>query len=66
VRTTIYDVTGEEVVTLPDVRPMDNGNTVTWDGRNGDNKLVASGVYIGRVEGLDVPWAHNYKIVLRN
>jgi subtilisin family serine protease len=66
VRVAIYDVTGEEVVTLTDVRPADHGNAVEWDGRNSDNKVVASGVYIGRVEAIDVSWAQNYKIVLRN
>jgi len=42
----IYNVLGEEVVTLVDEPQRAGYQTVTWNGRNQAGQLVASGVYV--------------------
>ena len=50
VRLTIYDVLGRPVRTLVDeVRPM-GVHKVVWDGRDGHGRLVASGIYLYRLQ----------------
>lgn len=46
----IYDILGRKVRTLLDRRPMTAGShTVQWDGTSGDDKPVASGIYLLRI-----------------
>lgn len=44
----IYTVTGERVADPP---PADGDGVIRWDGRNGSGQTVASGVYLGVVDG---------------
>lgn len=46
----VYAVTGQLVRTLADRSYPGGTHTVTWDGRNEDGLLVASGVYLYRLE----------------
>jgi hypothetical protein len=51
----IYSTAGEEVWEFQAGAGVSGGmqgvNTVVWDGRNGDGKLVVDGVYIARITG---------------
>jgi hypothetical protein len=47
---TVYDVSGEKVVDLPGHAVNWGDSEILWDGRNSASKLVASGVYIYRVD----------------
>jgi hypothetical protein len=50
----IYDILGRKVRTLLDRRPMTAGShTVQWDGTSGDDKPVASGIYLLRIRTDD-------------
>jgi len=46
----IYNILGEEVVTLVDERQRPGSYRVVWDGRNGEGNGVASGIYLCRLE----------------
>jgi len=50
VRLTIYNVLGQEVVTLVDGEQAVGYHHVTWDGRNGSGNVVGSGLYFYRIE----------------
>jgi hypothetical protein len=46
----IYDVLGREVITLVDGFQKQGVHRILWDGRDSMNQLVASGVYLFRIE----------------
>jgi hypothetical protein len=46
----IYDMTGREIVKLADGREQVGQNSISWDGRDNNGKLVSSGVYIYRIK----------------
>ena len=49
-RLVVYDIAGRRVADLVD-RSMDAGvHSVTWDGRDASGTMVASGVYLARLE----------------
>lgn len=50
VRLEIFDITGRRVATLVDERVAAGWHEVTWRGRDGAGRAVASGVYIYRLE----------------
>ncbi|MFH1865091.1 MAG: hypothetical protein ABIK85_04345 [Candidatus Eisenbacteria bacterium] len=54
IRLTVFDISGREVAVLVDDPVDDPGargdGSVVWDGRNGDGREVASGVYCARLE----------------
>ena len=50
VRLMVYDVLGREVTVLVDERREPGCYAVTWDGRDAAGRLVASGVYVVRLE----------------
>lgn len=45
----VYNILGQEVVTLVNTDYPSGHYTVTWDGRDGGNKPVASGIYFYRL-----------------
>jgi hypothetical protein len=45
----VYNVLGQEVVTLVDEHMPAGNHTVTWDGRNAQGSSVSSGVYFYRI-----------------
>jgi hypothetical protein len=49
-RLTVYDVSGRRVVVLLDERRGVGRHVADWDGRDGDGRSVASGVYYVRLE----------------
>jgi hypothetical protein len=50
----IYAVSGRLVRTLVDGPQEPGQHSVTWDGRDGDGRAVASGLYLYRLEGAGV------------
>jgi hypothetical protein len=51
VRLVVYDVAGRQVKALLDNERMPAGlHSIVWDGRNGDGKRVASGIYFVRLK----------------
>ncbi|RMD94493.1 MAG: T9SS C-terminal target domain-containing protein, partial [Calditrichaeota bacterium] len=50
VRLTIYNLLGQEVVTLVDEKRPAGSYRVRWDGRDKSGKLVPSGVYLYRLQ----------------
>jgi len=51
VKRTIYNLLGEEVVTLVNDEPKAAGyHTAIWNGRNKEGGVVASAVYIYRIQ----------------
>ncbi|MCH8125576.1 T9SS type A sorting domain-containing protein [candidate division KSB1 bacterium] len=50
VKLVIYNILGQRVKTLIDKKQLAGSYTVQWDGKNGTNLKVASGVYIYRIE----------------
>jgi hypothetical protein len=57
----VYDVAGSRVRTLVDEVKPAGSHTVDWDGRDGNGKAVASGVYVVR---LEAGRTHTRKVVL--
>ena len=49
----VYNILGQEVKTLVDVREKAGHKTVYWDGKNNANKSVASGLYLYRLTAED-------------
>ena len=62
VRMDVYDVAGRLVATLEDGTAAAGEHVATWDGRDGDGRPVASGIYFCRltVDG----WSRATKMVL--
>jgi hypothetical protein len=58
----IYDASGAVVARLDDGVQPTGAHSITWDGRDGGGKPVASGVYFYRLEGLQATGAR--KMVL--
>jgi len=54
----VYNILGEEVRTLVDTKQQASTYQVTWDGRDGNSRQVASGVYFCRLKAGD----HSYGI----
>ena len=50
VRLTAYDLRGRRVATLLDRRLAAGPQELKWEGRDGDGRLLASGVYLLRLE----------------
>jgi flagellar hook assembly protein FlgD len=53
VRLDIFNIMGQKVRTLIDFRQVAGFRNVTWDGRDGAGKSVASGVYFYRINAGD-------------
>ncbi len=53
VKLTIYNLLGQEIVTLVDKKQQRGQYSVSWDGRDAAGKQVASGVYVYRIEVHD-------------
>ncbi|MFQ6093584.1 MAG: cohesin domain-containing protein [bacterium] len=49
----VYNLLGQEVRTLVDEAKQPGYYTVTWDGRDSDGRLAASGIYFYRLEAGD-------------
>jgi subtilisin family serine protease len=62
VRLEIYDVAGRLVRTLVDERQRPDAYRVPWDGKDNDDRPVASGVYFYRLEAGD--FVQSKKLVL--
>jgi len=60
----IYDVTGQRVRLLVDGIRTAGHHRVVWDGRNDVGRVIASGIYYGRLEA-DGQTAHRKMLVLR-
>lgn len=54
VRLTVFDARGRQVRVLADEPKQPGSHTVTWDGRDQDGHLLASGVYFHRIEASGV------------
>jgi len=52
-RLKVFDMIGQEVITLLDEEKPAGYHRVKWDGRNYDGKKVVSGVYIYRLETVE-------------
>jgi len=50
VRLTVYNIAGQQVATLVDRELQVGHYAVTWDGKDAGGRLVASGVYVYRLE----------------
>ncbi len=50
VRLTVFDARGRQVRTLVDEAMLPGRHEVDWDGRDGDGRLLAGGVYYHRLE----------------
>ena len=50
VKLTVYNVLGQEVVTLLDQKMDANKHEIVWDGLNGQGSIVASGTYFYRLK----------------
>jgi len=50
VRFTVYNVRGEEVLTVVDKKQQAGTYVVTWNGRNDSGEQVSSGIYFYRIE----------------
>jgi hypothetical protein len=60
----VYDLAGEFVTDLGEISA--GATSVLWDGKSDDDHLVASGVYIGRVEAPgDGGFSQSFKIVVK-
>lgn len=53
VKLTIYDILGREVITLVNARVPAGSRQAVWNGRDRYGNLVASGVYIYRLDAAD-------------
>jgi hypothetical protein len=62
VRLTIYNLLGQKVRTLVDTQKAPGFYTTSWDGTNDYGNLVASGVYIYRIEAGE--FVHGKKLLL--
>ncbi|MBD3167245.1 T9SS type A sorting domain-containing protein, partial [bacterium] len=62
VRLAVYDVLGREVAVLADRSYQAGTHRVTWNGRNTNNRPVASGVYFLRMDAGSV--SHTGKLIL--
>jgi len=49
----VFDVLGQEVVTLVDEKQIAGAHKIHWDGRDRMNRLVTTGVYIIKIEAGD-------------
>jgi hypothetical protein len=49
VRFIVYDVAGKRVRTVYDKKCVPGLYTITWDGRNEQDRRVAAGVYVCRI-----------------
>ena len=49
VKLTVYNVKGQKVTTLVDKHFENGSHTVTWNGKNNNNKAVASGIYFYKI-----------------
>jgi hypothetical protein len=47
---TVYDITGRKVRTLVSERMIAGVHSVVWDGRDERGEMVASGIYLARLE----------------
>ena len=52
-RLTIYNLLGQEIAVLASGAQTAGNHAVHWDGRDGRGRLVASGVYLYRLEATD-------------
>jgi flagellar hook assembly protein FlgD len=46
---TVYNVKGQKVTTLVDKHFENGSHTVTWNGKDNNNKAVASGIYFYKI-----------------
>ena len=53
VRLSVYNVLGQEIVTLAAGPQVAGGHVVTWDGRDAGGRSVASGLYFCRLQAGD-------------
>jgi hypothetical protein len=53
VRLDIFNILGQRIVTLVDQNLPAGKHNVTWDGHDGENRSVASGVYFYRIKAGD-------------
>ena len=49
----IYDILGREVVTLMDEKQKEGFHRIHWDGRDNMDRLVATGLYLYRIDAGD-------------
>ena len=61
---TIYNILGQEVRTLVDEAKEPGSYEVTWDGKDGDGRHVASGVYFYRLSVDSGQWSATRRMVL--
>ena len=54
VRLRVYDLAGRVVNTLIDGRETPGSRAVWWDGRDGQGRLAAAGVYILKLQAAEV------------
>jgi flagellar hook assembly protein FlgD len=47
---TVYNVIGEEVVTLMDGQYAPGVYDISWDGRDASGRMLAGGIYIYRIQ----------------
>lgn len=50
VRLVVFDIKGEEIITLIDERKSAGAHLIKWDGRNRNGVRIASGIYFYRLE----------------
>jgi flagellar hook assembly protein FlgD len=58
----VYNVLGQEVVTLVDGHQAAGRHVVTWDGRDAGGRVVASGLYFCHLQAGD--FVHTKKMLL--
>lgn len=58
----IYNIYGQEIITLVDQKKPSGTFSLTWDGKNGNGQQVATGVYYFRLKAAD--FAATRKMVL--
>jgi len=54
VKLAIYSLSGQQVVQLVDAVQAPGYYELIWDGRDGDGRLLASGLYLARLLGDQV------------
>jgi hypothetical protein len=51
VQVSVYNLAGQRLLTLVDGERPAGTHTITWDGRDEGGRVLASGVYLYRIEG---------------
>jgi flagellar hook assembly protein FlgD len=59
----VFNILGEEVITLLDENISAGRHSVSWNGRSSDGREVSSGVYFLKLEAGDVIQSHKMMII---